>query len=95
MIRREFLIGCCVFPWLGSICERRKSRKEPTLADPVPPGFTITIRGMIGKDEHVVFENQEKTRYRIYINGKFDCEGRLHVYNPKLVRIINSMEKKE
>ena len=51
-----------------------KHKNQPILADPVPKGYQIITRGMIGRDEHVVFCNKKLKKYRIYVNGRFSCE---------------------
>lgn len=69
MNRRNFIsIGCC-FPVLGL------SRGRPTPADPVPDGYEIIDRTMVGKREWVIFRNLRLRRFRIYINGKFHSES--------------------
>lgn len=64
MNRRQMLAGCLVFPLLNKLFKR-----EPKLADPVPPGFIEVARFQDGKKYHVIF--RKECRWRWYTNGKF------------------------
>jgi len=44
-------------------------KREPKLADPVPPGFIEVARFQDGKKYHVIF--RKECRWRWYTNGKF------------------------
>ena len=81
MKRRDFLTLGCIFPFFINDWDKiiKENAQIPTLADPVPPGYKIAIRGMIGSDEHVVFRNEKLKKYRIYINGRFACEQKMEV----------------
>ena len=69
MDRRNFLGFCCL-PFFSVL-----RKNEPTPADPVPRGYEVLCRVQVNpKEEHVIFRNLKLGRYRVYINGKFNCE---------------------
>ena len=58
MNRRQLLLGCVTFQFLGFPFRLIKKLEEPKLADPIPPGYKEILRCEIKGRQHVIFSKE-------------------------------------